>query len=736
MRHPAIRYGILLSRVLAVLAGMALPSLAQGPAPRRLGEVADAYVATDGDGWTIGSSAIAYSVGFDARGLLVARALRLSEGGRSWQPAPQRDSLFRADGGERSLTRSDPRGFRFDRAEVLEAAGGLQLRLVFESAADGLRATRIYAAYPSVSAIEVWTEIEATTGRPVILSELVTLQLVVDGSDLTWVRGLEAPAEAGGAFAVERRTVGEGESAAIEARHRSTQYALPVIAAGGPGGTFFAGLLWSGSWRIDLVGQPGGRVEATLWLPDTETTVSEARPVVLPRAVFGAAPGDEGAVAPALHGFIVGALRRGRALEPLVTFNTWFVTGTGVREDVVIQQMREAAAVGVELFQLDAGWYEGAGERGIFDFHSGLGTYRVDREKFPRGLRPLGEMARSLGMRFGLWVEPERVDLRSVGAPGMAQEAWLARQDGFYEPGVPDEAARTGQLDLGNPEARAWLLEKLTTLVQDTGADYLKWDNNLWVENTRAVEGRGPRDGNFAHVTGLYQVLEQLRARFPSLLIENCAGGGNRLDLGLLRYTDAGWMDDRTSPSRHVRHNLQGLTTFLPPAYLLSYLISHPDEPMHLAPDMKLYARSRMAGVFGLSFPTGELSEGDRHAVLEEVEIWKAHRDILRRSSAVRLTGQAAGPAAPPWDAIALVTPGRDEALVFAFQNDAGTERAAVRLRGLDPAATYRIHSVRVGDMGQATGAVLMERGIEFVEARDTAARLLRLNRVGEVTPR
>jgi alpha-galactosidase len=724
--------------LLALIVSAGWVALAEGQASRRaIAARDDAYVEAvgSGDGWVVGNTAMAFHVGFDAEGRLVARDLRSSASDRSWRPAGAPESSFRLDGRDVTLARSDARGLRLGQVVSGETATGVELRLVFESPRDGLRISRIYAVSPGVAAVETWTELEATGGEPVPVSDLVSFRLAAQGELVTWVSGLEATAESGGSFAIQERRLGEGDAIHLEATGRSTQYALPMFAARGDEGTLFAAYLWSGSWTLDLTGTGSGRFETALGLGSTSTLVVPGRTIELPHAVFGVVEGDEADVAPALHRFIVTTLRQGRALEPLVTYNTWFVTGTRVDALGVSRQMTAAAAAGAELFELDAGWYEGAGELDAFDFASGLGSWLVDREKFPDGLRPLGDLARSLGMKFGLWVEPERVDLRNVGRAGMIQEAWLAQQDGLYQPGVPNGEARIAQLDFGHPDARAWMVERLSAVIAEHGVDYLKWDSNAWIENTRPREGRGARDGNFAHVRGLYQVLAELKARFPHLLIENCAGGGNRLDLGLLRYTDAGWMDDRTSPSAHVRHNLEGLSTFLPPAYLLSYLISHADEPMHGAPDMLLYSRSRMPGVLGLSFPVGELDERDARAVAEETAVWKSFRDLQRRASLVRLTAQVAGPASPAWDAMALVSLERDEAIVFAFQNERAAERATIRLRRLDPDSTYAVRSLRLGDLGRRTGAELMGAGIELFAGEDTAARIIRLTRVNADPP-
>jgi alpha-galactosidase len=176
----------------------------------------------------------------------------------------------------------------------------------------------------------------------------------------------------------------------------------------------------------------------------------------------------------------------------------------------------------VELFVMDAGWYVGAGDSDQFDFDSGLGTWAEDADRFPSGLASLADYAHGVGLKFGLWVEPERVALAWVDKPGLARESWLATRDG--EHGSP----LTAQICLVRPEARQWVLDQLVALIERVHPDYLKWDNNFWINCNRAGHGHGPSDGNMAHVQALYGVLDELRRRYPDLLIENVSGGGAR----------------------------------------------------------------------------------------------------------------------------------------------------------------------------------------------------------------
>ena len=692
----------------------------------------DVVVSSTENGWVVANAFISYAVGFDSNGDLVTQDLRRVGDTLSWRPSPVRDTLFRIDDREMGLTRSNAAGFRHIAADVADVGAGLELRLTFEDLRDGVRARRVYAIYPQVPVIEAWTEFESINGRTAFLTEMVSLQLVVDGGLVTTVDGLSGPAETGGSFSVRHHVITEDTPLVLEEHGRSTQSALPLVALASARGTLVSGLMWSGAWRMDMVGKPGARTELTAWLSNTTTAVTPTRPVSMPHAILGVVEGDEAHVAPALHRFIVSALRGGRLLEPLVTYNTWFSYGVAIDEENMETAMNAAAAAGTELFELDAGWYEGAGERDIFDFASGLGSWRVDAKKFPRGLRELADRAHGLGMKFGLWVEPERVDLRTVGQPGMARETWLMQENGRYQPGVPNDEARIAMLDFGNPNAREWVFEKLSQVIAESGADHIKWDNNAWVTNTRQLAGAGPNDGNFRHVAGLYLVLAALKERFPWLLIENCSGGGNRLDLGLMRYTDAGWMDDRTSPSAHVRHNLQGLTTFLPPAYLLSYLLHDATEPMHDAADMALYARSRMPGVFGLSFPAESLDERDIERVRLETDRWKALRSVQQTASAVLVSPQVLGTQSGPWDGTLLISPVKDQAVLYAFQNDGEVSGVNMRLRGLERTFEYAVRSDREGDLGVMTGASLIDDGIELFAAESTGAHLLTFTRVTE----
>jgi len=419
---------------------------------------------------------------------------------------------------------------------------------------------------------------------------------------------------------------------------------------------------------------------------------------------------------------VLAGIRGGRPLTPLVTYNTWFAYGTEIDEATLKAEMDRVAALGVELFVVDAGWYEGTGKADAFDFDSGLGSWTADPARFPNGLAPLRAYAHGLGMKFGIWVEPERVNLSLIGAPGI-DESWLATTDGNYG------SDRTALICLSVAAARQYILDRLTTLIDDAQPDYVKWDNNIWVNCNRSDAGHehGADDGNFAQVNGLYQILSTLREQYPSLLLENVSGGGNRLDLGMLRYTDSAWMDDRTAPSINVRHNIEGLSAIFPPAYLLSFVTDHETEPLHNSPDLSLYFRSRMAGTLGLCFRSDGFTEGELNGIAHEIAIYKAMRDTVSVSAATLLSAQASTSDGPGWDVLQETPSDSQQALVCAYQSSDGSTKINVKPTGLIESARYGVQSVDTGLLGLATGADIMANGIDLIQSPNTAAHILLL---------
>ena len=686
----------------------------------------DAYVMRDTAAreWTIGSDGLELVVGFGANGKLAIKRL--------WHPGDGSVSSIAADvevgvtlGNEDLSLQETGTTISFLRADAEETGNGVRLNLTFEHRSTHALITRSYAAYPGTPTFETWMHVEVPPGpSSLAVSRLAGWRLTMAPATVRWLNGLrgETSTDPGSStFDIQGGDVGDDTHIEIGSTRRSSEAFVPIIFADNDDGRFFGGVIWSGAWRI-TVDRMGDALTIKADFPDISIAVTENNPVEFPHSFFGLVGSFPGLEATAIRRFIMRSIRQGRPFQPLVTYNTWFARGTRVFESEVAQEMFRAASLGVELFVLDAGWYLGTGVDDQWDFTSGLGSWTVDPEKFPNGLRAMTDLAHEDGMKFGLWFEPERIARSLVGGPGMPQEEWLATQDGAYGDG------RSAQLCLASNEARQWVFDRLVQVLDEVRPDYLKWDNNFWINCNRDGHGHGPESGNYAHVVALYGMLAELRQRYPDMLVENVSGGGNRLDYGMLAYSDVGWMDDRTSPSSLVRHNIEGLTLAFPPAYLLSFVIDSDQEPINGSSDFAHIARSRMPGILGLTYPFQALDPQLSGDLRREIEFYKRVRDIIAQSDAI-LLGPQAVVNGEGWDALEELSDDRQRALIFGFKGGDGAARVRVKPLNLIPDATYYVNSFDHGFIGKATGSDLMIDGVELAhDADDSRAHVIILS--------
>ena len=646
----------------------------------------------------------------------------VSPAGRNWLSSATSGATVAANGKSLAFG-SRAAGFQFESATVANQGGKLELDAGFTLRSPGMRVTRHIAITNGSPSFEMWTSFDSLASASISLSNLDAAGLAVPPGQVHWLTGLQgdsADTNVATAFTLNQQTLASGGLITLGSDGRSSSQTVPWFAIDGAGDEFYSTLMWSGAWSLSIV-RTAGTVNVDFSLPSMQTLLDPSTTVEGPHAIVGAARGGLDEAAAGLRSYALNGVRNGQAISPLVTYNTWFAYGVAIDEASMRDEMTRAAAVGTELFVIDAGWYTGAGAAGPFDFESGLGSWQVDPARFPNGLGPLRDYAHSLGMKFGVWVEPERLDLGTIGAPAGADETWLASAAGSYG------SDTFAQLCLADAAARRWVLSQLESLIDTVQPDYLKWDNNFWINCDRAGHGHGTSDGNFRHVAGLYSVLATLRQTYPNLLIENVSGGGNRLDFGMLQYSDVAWMDDRTAPSVHVRHNLEGLSAVFPPAYLLSFVTDHAGEPLHDSPDLPLYVRSRMAGALGLCFRSANLSDDDLAQLSSEISTYKDLRSTLSVAAGALLTGQAAQSDSPAWDVLQAAAPGASSLVVYAYQTDPSTDQVSVKPAGLDPAATYAVTSVDTGVLGTAKGSDLMTDGIDVLASPATAAHILML---------
>ncbi|MFE6256271.1 alpha-galactosidase [Agromyces sp. NPDC057865] len=394
-----------------------------------------------------------------------------------------------------------------------------------------------------------------------------------------------------------------------------------VLAAGRTGFGFERGLVhavhvaWSGNHRLAAERTPTAEsfLSAGELLGPGEIVLAEGETYTTPWAIGSWGDGLN-EVARRFHDELRARPQHPRRPRP-VTLNTWEAVYFDHDLDTLATLAERAAAAGVERFVLDDGWF-----RGRRDDTAGLGDWEVDDTVWPSGLGPLIERVRGLGMEFGLWVEPEMVNLDSELA--RAHPDWILR--GRDELPVP--ARQQYVLDLANEGAWAHLLERLDALLAEHDIAYLKWDHNRdLLEAGAADSGRARVHDN---VEALYRLLAELKRRHPALEIESCASGGARVDLGILEHTDRVWTSDTLDPVERLQ--IQRYTSLVvPPEMMGAHLTSPTVHSTGRRVSLDLSAGVAMLGHLGIEWDLTALDDDGLAEVARWVDLHKRHRALI-----------------------------------------------------------------------------------------------------------
>jgi alpha-galactosidase len=642
------------------------------------------------------------------------------------EPGPDRWPVFR-------LTVMGPDGPRELTSQAFQPDGSLGEPGVCAGVepSSGLGATYRLETRPESGALVAHLELRAGQ-RPVAVREpaLGLAWHLTGGATVHWVDGvrLEEQDDFPASFLHRTWPLAKGARRRWVSLHpglrpTSSNRFVPWFAVVDGEGVGVAGsLVWSGAWQLVLERGPHAAY-AAMGLARFERTLQPGEGLEVPPLCLTVGTGAlEGAVG-RWHHLLRGLAPRWPAGPgPWVQFNSWYPWQKNLDEAEMLRHLDAVADLGVEVFVLDDGWFLGSDPRRPWG--AGAGTWREHPGKFPSGLWRFGEQVKARGLRFGLWVEPERVDLAMLEVAGVRPE-WLARSGGRLVEGA---ATPSGVLCFGCPEVVRWACDRLTALVEGTGADWLKWDHNLYGVCDEPTHGHGPGDGNWAHLQGVWAVWATLRRRFPRLVLENCASGGPRLDLGLFTRSHLTWVSDLPAPSRRARSHAAGAVLAFPPEHLNGWVVLHAEEPLDES-SVAYQFRSRFLGAFGLSCPVDRWPRELLRRAAEELARYKRWRELLAHGEVHPLLPQETS--GEPWWAVGLVADGGRRAAVLAFRELSPEATRRLPLRGLEEGGLYEVVDEDTGRRSRLSGGALMAAGLEVSLARPKQAALAWLRRIG-----
>ncbi|MEU5595821.1 alpha-galactosidase [Streptomyces sp. NPDC020298] len=479
------------------------------------------------------------------------------------------------------------------------------------------------------------------------------------------------------------------------------------------GEVYGCALGWSGSWRIAVAQLPDARVQITGGAGYDDSgllTLAPGESYTTPVFAGLWSDGGFGGASRAWHAYQRAYVIPDADRDRPVLFNSWEATNFDISEEQQATLARRAAAIGVELFVVDDGWF---GAR--TSDRAGLGDWTPNPDRFPNGLKPLADQVHALGMQFGIWVEPEMVNPDS--------ELYRAHPDwAQFQPGRKRTEFRNQLvLNLAREEVRQYLWEQLDGLLSSAPVDYVKWDFNRCFTDAGWPAEPYPQRLWVDHVRGFYGLLDRLRAAHPGVAFESCSGGGGRIDLGVMSRTDQVWTSDNTDPLDRlaIQH---GFSQIHPARVMAAWVTDSPNTQLNdRVSSLKFRFVSAMAGVLGVGGDLSEWTEGELAEAREWVELYKKIRPVVQRGDLHRLRPPEGG-----LSAVQYVLGGETVVLAWLQAQRYGEPVPALRLRGLDPTASYECRET--GEIHR--GAVLLHHGLRTGLRGDFDAAVIRLRRI------
>ena len=587
----------------------------------------------------------------------------------------------------------------------------------------------LYRVYAHSGIVEKRSVIRNRTGQPVVVESAQSGVWYVpagEGYRLSYLNGRWA-----GEMQLRREPVEPGKKVLESRRGNTSHFLNPWFALDYQGAAdeehgrvWFGAIGWSGNWKLVVEETPAQQVRVTGGLNDFDFgyLLKPGESLETPAFYGGFTDRGFGESSRIMHAFEREEILpdRARPHPRPVLYNSWEATTFDVNEAGQKQLADKAAKIGVELFVMDDGWF---GQRN--DDHAGLGDWTVNPQKFPNGLKGLIDYVNGLGMKFGLWVEPEMVNPNS--------DLYRAHPDWamHFNDRPRSEARNQLILNMARDDVRDHIFTVLDKLVSENHIEFLKWDMNRhfgepgWPEVAVAEQ----KQIWVKYVDNVYNIIDRLRAKHPGLEIESCSGGGGRVDLGILKRVDEVWTSDNTEAFDRLRIQ-EGFTQAYAPKVMMAWVTDVPNLNGR-STSLKYRFLVAMQGSLGIGSNLNHWMDADFALASRMVAIDKEIRATVQQGNLYRLFSPREG----EFTANQYVAQDGKQTVLFAFLHSQQYLRRApiVYLRGLDEHAVYRLKTIDdklVGKLETASGAYLMNHGIELRLGGDFDGTLLILERV------
>ena len=469
------------------------------------------------------------------------------------------------------------------------------------------------------------------------------------------------------------------------------------------GGCYGLSLIYSGSFSMEIEMDQMDSVRAVCGInPEFfEYRLEPGEAFDTPQLMMTYSGSGLGRMSSNFHSIIRHNLCRGKykfARRP-VLINNWEATYFDFNEEKILSIARQASELGIEMLVLDDGWF---GSRD--SDNAGLGDWFVNTDKLKGGLTDLVTGINGLGMKFGIWIEPEMVN----------EDSRLYREHPDWALTIPGRKPCRSRnqlvLDMSRSEVRDYVFDSIAAVLKSANVEYVKWDMNRSICDVYSAVLPKERQGEVYHryVLGIYDLMERFTSSFPNILFEGCSGGGGRFDPAILYYSPQIWCSDDTDGIERLEIQY-GTSFFYPISAVGSHVSAIPNHQTGRRTPLATRGVVAMAGSFGYEMDLNLLTEDEKEAVKAQVEDYKKYYDLIHNGDYYRLTSPQGDSGFTAWQFVSGDKTRTLLNLVITHVR-ANAPDLWFKLRGLDPEKRYRLE-----ENGRIySGSALMNAGISI----------------------
>ena len=572
----------------------------------------------------------------------------------------------------------------------------------------GLAADLIYTTFEEEDVITRSVILKNTAGQPVYVTKVMSACLDLDCTDekydiLTlhgsWARERQ----------MERRSLMHGKQSVGSVRGESSHQEHPFIALLSADATQDAGevygmhFVYSGNFLAQAELSQFDSIRMTMGIHPENFVwkLEQGESFAAPEVVMTYSAEGLGGMTRHYHDMYRNHLIRGeyRDKKRPILINNWEATYFDFNTEKLLKIAEQASKLGIEMLVMDDGWF---GHRN--DDSTSLGDWKVNEQKLPGGLKPLVDQVNALGMKFGIWFEPEMI----------SPDSNLYKEHPEWAIQIPGREATESRcqyvLDLSRPEVQDYAYESVAKILRSANIKYVKWDMNRQLSDLGStyLDEDSQQELFHRYVLGMYAMQERLVQEFPDLLLENSSGGGARFDPGMLYYSPQIWCSDDTDAIERLEIQ-EGTALIYPLCAMGAHVSVCPNHTVGRVTPFTTRGHVALAGTFGYELDITKLPEEERKLIPEQTAMYHKYHELIRDGEYYRILSYRENHRSDCW---AVASEDKNEVLVTYVQVLAQVNMPSrkVRLRGFDPAKKYRLE----GTDEVYSGEMLMNAGFRM----------------------